>query len=57
LTGTEEQIRGDLEILHSRGVTEVFLDLNFNPRVGSPDADPAESTDYGHRVLETFAPA
>jgi probable F420-dependent oxidoreductase len=56
LTGTEEQIRGDLEALGDAGITEVFLDLNFNPRVGSPDVDPAEATAYGERVLETFAP-
>jgi probable F420-dependent oxidoreductase len=57
LAGTEDQIRGDLETLSRQGVTEVFIDLNFNPRVGSPDIDPAESTDYAQRVLETFAPA
>jgi probable F420-dependent oxidoreductase len=57
LTGTEDEIRGDLETLSRQGVTEVFIDLNFNPRVGSPDIDPVESTDYAQRVLEIFAPA
>ncbi|HEY0485098.1 MAG TPA: TIGR03619 family F420-dependent LLM class oxidoreductase [Mycobacteriales bacterium] len=56
LTGTAEQIRDDLAGLHGEGITDVFLDLNFNPRVGSPDADLAESTAYAERVLETFAP-
>jgi probable F420-dependent oxidoreductase len=56
LTGTEEQIRGDLAALGDAGITEVFLDLNFNPRVGSPDADAAEAAAYASRVLETFAP-
>jgi probable F420-dependent oxidoreductase len=56
LTGTEEQLRGDLEALGDAGITEVFLDLNFNPRVGSPDVDPVESTAYAKQVLETFAP-
>jgi probable F420-dependent oxidoreductase len=56
LTGSEAQIRGDLKALDDQGVTEVFLDLNFNPRVGSPDVDPAESTAYAERVLETFSP-
>ena len=41
LTGTAEQIRDDLGRLHEAGVTEVFLDLNFAPRVGSPDVDPS----------------
>jgi probable F420-dependent oxidoreductase len=57
LTGSEEQIRGDLGALSGQGVTEVFLDLNFTPQVGSPDVDPVEATEYAHRVLETFAPA
>lgn len=57
LTGTEAEIRGDLDRLHEQGVTDVFLDLNFHPGVGSPDADPAASTDFARRVLETFAPA
>jgi probable F420-dependent oxidoreductase len=56
LTGSEAQIREDLAGLADQGVTEVFVDLNFNPRVGSPDADRAESTAYAERVLETFAP-
>jgi alkanesulfonate monooxygenase SsuD/methylene tetrahydromethanopterin reductase-like flavin-dependent oxidoreductase (luciferase family) len=56
LTGSEDQIREDLGSLGAAGITEVFLDLNFNPRVGSPDPDPAESTAYAEQVLETFAP-
>jgi probable F420-dependent oxidoreductase len=56
LTGTAGQIKGDLEMLHGEGITDLFLDLNFNPRVGSPDADPAESAEHAERVLETFAP-
>jgi probable F420-dependent oxidoreductase len=56
LTGTAGQIKGDLETLHGQGITDVFLDLNFNPRVGSPDADLVESTDYAQRVLEELAP-
>jgi probable F420-dependent oxidoreductase len=57
LTGPADAVREDLGRLHERGVTEVFLDLNFVPRVGSPDADPADALDHAHEVLETFAPA
>lgn len=57
LTGPAEEIRDDLGRLHEVGVTEVFLDLNFAPRVGSPDADPVASAAHAHEVLETFAPA
>jgi len=57
LTGSAEAIRDDLGRLHEVGVTEVFLDLNFVPRVGSPDADPISADAHVHEVLETFAPA
>ena len=56
LTGSYDEIRGDLETLAGQGVTEVFLDLNFDPEVGSVDADPAESMRRGHELLETLAP-
>jgi probable F420-dependent oxidoreductase len=56
LTGSEGQIREDLATLADQGVTEVFLDLNFNPTLASPDADPRASLATAERVLETFAP-
>jgi probable F420-dependent oxidoreductase len=56
LTGAADAVRDDLGRLRELGVTEVFLDLNFVPRVGSPDADPAGALDHAHEVLETFAP-
>jgi hypothetical protein len=37
-------------------VTEVFLDLNFDPRVGSPDADSSAALALADEVLESFAP-
>ncbi|GAC1598884.1 MAG: TIGR03619 family F420-dependent LLM class oxidoreductase [Acidimicrobiales bacterium] len=57
LQGTPPQILDDLVALHSRGVTEVFFDLNLSPRVGSPDVDAGEAVEYAERVLEAFAPA
>jgi probable F420-dependent oxidoreductase len=56
LSGSAEQIRDDLGRLHEAGVTEVFLDLNFAPAVGSPDVDPVGAEAHAHEVLETFAP-
>ncbi len=56
LHGSAEQIRADLDQLAARGVTEVFLDLNFDPTIGSPDADPGTSMERAERVLSTFAP-
>ena len=38
------------------GVDEVFIDLNFDPRLGSPTVDPAAAMDHAREVLETFAP-
>lgn len=54
--GTREQVLDDLGRLGAQGVTETFVDLNFSPRVGSPDVDPAEATAYAERVLDAFAP-
>jgi probable F420-dependent oxidoreductase len=57
LTGTEGKIREDLAGYAEAGADEVFLDLNFDEQIGSPDADPARSMATAHRVLEAFAPA
>ncbi|GAA5145224.1 TIGR03619 family F420-dependent LLM class oxidoreductase [Nocardioides marinquilinus] len=55
-TGTAEQVLDDLAALRGRGATEVFVDLNFSRRVGSPDVDPAEALAHAERVLEALAP-
>lgn len=57
LHGTREQVLDDLAALRAQGVTEVFLDLNFSPRVGSPDVDAHAAVAYAERVLEAVAPA
>lgn len=56
LTGSAEQIRGDLASLAAQGITDVFFDPNFDPRIGSPDADPAEASERAETLLETLAP-
>jgi probable F420-dependent oxidoreductase len=56
LTGSVEQVRGDLEDLRAQGVTEVFLDLNWDPQVGSPDADPDTAARRAEQALEALAP-
>lgn len=55
--GTREQILADLAAFRGRGVTEVFVDLNFSPRVGSPDMDAVAATSEALRVLDALAPA
>ena len=57
LQGTREQVLDDLVGLRAQGVTEVFFDLNFSPRVGSPDVDANAALDEAERVLDAFAPA
>ena len=57
LHGTREQVLEDLASLRVQGATEVFLDLNFSPLVGSPHVDAGEATAYAEHVLEALAPA
>ena len=57
LTGTLEQIRSDLGRLAAAGITELFIDLNFDPEIGSPRADAQESLRRADEVLEALAPA
>ncbi len=56
LTGSLEEIADDLAKLATKGVTETFLDLNFDPEIGSPDADPESSMARARDVLEALAP-
>ena len=56
LRGSVAQVRNDVAELQAQGVTEVFIDLNFDPAVGSPDADPGRAMAHAHQVLSDFAP-
>lgn len=56
LSGGYAQIREDAEALAGQGVTELYYDLNWHPRIGSPDADPAAATDLAAEILEALAP-
>jgi probable F420-dependent oxidoreductase len=56
LSGPTDTIREGLAAYAAAGATEVFLDLNFDEQIGSPDADPARSVEVAHQVLEAFAP-
>ncbi|GAA0628031.1 TIGR03619 family F420-dependent LLM class oxidoreductase [Sporichthya brevicatena] len=52
LTGTVEQIAADVERYAAAGVDHLFLDLNFDPAVGTLDSDPAAALDTALAVLE-----
>jgi probable F420-dependent oxidoreductase len=56
LVGSLDEIRADLSDLAAQGITETFVDLNFDPEIGSPDADPADSMRRAEEVLQGLAP-
>ncbi len=56
LMGTLAEIRSDFAGLADQGVTELFVDLNFDPAVGSPEADPVNSLERADEVLTALAP-
>jgi probable F420-dependent oxidoreductase len=55
LTGSLDEIRADFDELAGCGITELFLDLNFDPEIGSPDADAAVSLRRADEALDAFA--
>jgi alkanesulfonate monooxygenase SsuD/methylene tetrahydromethanopterin reductase-like flavin-dependent oxidoreductase (luciferase family) len=56
LSGSSDQIRADVGWLAGQGVTEVFYDLNWDPLIGSPDADPSAAADRAAGLLDALAP-
>jgi len=56
LRGSYDEIRSDLAALAAAGVTETFLDLNFDPQVGTVDADPDASVRRAEEMLRELAP-
>ena len=56
LTGTYDQIKEDLATVAQSGVSETFLDLNFDPELSSPTADPDASVARAMKILETLVP-
>lgn len=56
LSGSYDDIRRDTGWLAEQGVTEIFYDLNWDPLVGSPDADPAGAAARAAEILDALAP-
>ncbi len=50
-------VRADAAWLGERGITEVFYDLNWDPLVGAPDADPQAAVARAEEILHELAPA
>jgi probable F420-dependent oxidoreductase len=57
LHGEPGKVRAGLDALAVQGVTEVFLDLNWDPLVGSPDVSSQDAAERAERILEQYAPA
>lgn len=55
LTGSYDEVRGDLARLEDQGVTEVFYDLNFDPQISGLDADPVVSIRRAEEALRELA--
>jgi probable F420-dependent oxidoreductase len=56
LSGSFDQIRADTAWLGEQGVTEIFYDLNWDPRIGAPDADPVTAVARATEIMEALAP-
>jgi len=56
LSGSYADIRADAHWLGEHGVTELFYDLNWDPLIGAPDADPAGAAARAGEILEELAP-
>jgi probable F420-dependent oxidoreductase len=56
LSGSQDQIREAVAWLAGQGLTEVFYDLNWDPLIGAPDADPSQATDRAAVILDALAP-
>jgi len=56
LTGSFDELRKDLDTIREQGVTEVFLDMNYDPEIGSPDADPDQALQRAEAALDALAP-
>jgi len=57
LWGSLDQIRNDIDSYRAAGLDELFLELNFDPAVAAPGADPKAAMDKALRLLDEFAPS
>jgi probable F420-dependent oxidoreductase len=57
LWGSLDQIRADVARYRDAGLDELFFELNFDPTIGSRDADPKASMSTALHLLETLAPS
>ena len=56
LSGPYDKIREDAAWLAEQGVTELFYDLNFDPAIGSLEADPGAGADRALKIMHALRP-
>jgi probable F420-dependent oxidoreductase len=56
LFGSLNELREDIDRYREIGLTELFLDLNFDERVAAPGADPDAALGLARRLLAALAP-
>ncbi len=56
LSGSYDDVRADTEWLAEQGVTELYYDLNWHPRIGDPDVPAGEGTALAMEIAERLAP-
>ena len=56
LSGDWAQIRANAQLYAEAGVTELFYDLNWDPLIGSPGADPRVAAERAEEILTALAP-
>lgn len=56
LSGDWDQIRAGADLYAEAGVTELFYDLNWDPLIGAPDADPVVARERAGEILTALAP-
>jgi probable F420-dependent oxidoreductase len=56
LSGPHDKIREDAAWLAEQGVTELFYDLNFDPAIGSLEADPGAGADRALKIMHALRP-
>jgi probable F420-dependent oxidoreductase len=56
LSGSWEQIKANAQLYAEAGVTELFYDLNWDPLIGSPDADLQAAGVRAEEILTALAP-
>jgi probable F420-dependent oxidoreductase len=57
LFGSLDELREDVDRYREVGLTELFLDLNFDERVAAPGADSAAALELARELLAALAPS